>query len=48
MRIGEKEAKVDGTRHMTLLRHAMRAWKQVRWYHCMYCGLWMHVTDPTL
>ena len=34
----EEEAKADGVRHMALLRHAMRAWKQVRWYmyHCVW------------
>ena len=39
VRVEEKETKADGVRHMALLRHAMRAWKQVRWYHCVYCGI---------
>ena len=33
VRVEKKEAKADGVHHMALLRHAMRAWKQVRWYH---------------
>ena len=39
VRVGEKEAKADGVHHMALLRHAMQAWKQVRWYHCVYCEI---------
>ena len=39
VRVEEKEAKADGVHHMALLRHAMRAWKQVRWYHCVYCRI---------
>ena len=36
VRVEEKEVKADGVRHMALLRHAMRAWKQVRCYNCVY------------
>ena len=46
VRVGEKEAKADGVHHMALLRHAMQAWKQVRWYHCVYCEI--SVTDQKI
>ena len=36
VRVEEKETKADGVCHIVLLRHAMRAWKQVRWYHCVW------------
>ena len=47
VRVEEKEAKADGVHHMALLKHAMQAWKQVRWYHCVYCwiSMYMYVTD---
>ena len=37
VRVEEKEVKADGVCHMALLRHAMRAWKQVKCYQsqCM-------------
>ena len=39
MRVEEKEAKADCVHHMALLRHAMQAWKQARWYHCVLLDL---------
>ena len=46
VRVEEKEAKADGVHHIALLRHVMRAWKQVRWYHCVYCEI--SVTDQKI
>ena len=48
VRVEEKEAKADGVHHMALLRHAMRAWQQVRWYHCVYCEILLLNNDKEM
>ena len=47
-RVEKKETMADGVRHMALLRHAMRAWKQVRWYRCVYCKILLLNTDKKM